>query len=121
VLVSVERGGQLGKVVAPDDEPAIAAVTAAELLVGAELAAGRQRAARRRFVEGLLERVAVEPYDLAVARVHAELLAHVRRTGAPRGAHDLIVAATARARGCVVVTLDRRGFDVLPGVRVVAP
>lgn len=106
---------------AADDEPAAAAVTAAELLLGVELARGRRRASRRRFVEGLLDLLAVEPYDLAVARVHAELLAHVRRQGTPRGAHDLIVAATAAARGCPVVTLDRRGFADLPGVRVVVP
>ena len=35
-----------------------------------------------------------------------------------RGAHDLIIAATARATGRTIVTLDRRGFADLPRVRV---
>lgn len=45
------------------------------------------------------------------------LLAHARRTGRPRGAHDLQIAATAAATGRLVLTTDRRAFDGLPGVR----
>lgn len=52
-----------------------------------------------------------------VARVHARLLAHALRTGTPRGAHDLIIAATAIATDREVVTHDgKAGFDTLPGV-----
>jgi predicted nucleic acid-binding protein len=53
-------------------------------------------------------------YDDDVAEVHADLLAHVRRSGLPRGAHDLIIAASGRA----VVTADRLAFERLPGVQV---
>ena len=49
---------------------------------------------------------------------HAELLAHVRGQGRVRGAHDLLIAATARTRTRTVVTADAAGFDGLPGVRV---
>jgi tRNA(fMet)-specific endonuclease VapC len=56
--------------------------------------------------------------DLDVARLHALLLAHVHRSGRPRGAHDLVVAAAALARGRVVVTAERSGFSDLPGVAV---
>jgi tRNA(fMet)-specific endonuclease VapC len=63
-----------------------------------------------------LDAVAIEPYDLQVAEAHAALLAHVRRKGTPRGAHDLIIAATARAREREVVSFDRSGFAKLPGV-----
>ena len=101
-----------------DDDVAIAAVTAAELLVGVELANGGHRPARDAFVAGVLARVPVEDYDLEVARAHAQLLAHVRRSGRPRGAHDLVIAATAVARRRIVVTADRRGFTELPGVAV---
>ena len=48
----------------------------------------------------------------------SKLLAHAAQTGRPRGAHDLIIAATALAHGRTVVTLDRRGFEGLPGVQV---
>ena len=51
--------------------------------------------------------------------VHAELLAHVRRSGTPRGAHHLMIAATARASDRTLVTTDGRArFDELPGVQV---
>jgi tRNA(fMet)-specific endonuclease VapC len=52
-----------------------------------------------------------------VARHHAALLAHARRTGRPRGAHDLIIAASARATGRTLLTMDAEaGFDDLPDV-----
>jgi len=106
----------------PDEDVAIAAVTAAELLVGIELAgAEERRASRTAFVELVLSKIPVETYDLDVARAHAALLAHTRRAGTPRGAHDLIIAATALAREREVVTLDASGFEGLPGVIVRSP
>jgi tRNA(fMet)-specific endonuclease VapC len=56
-----------------------------------------------------------------VARSHTQLLVAVRAGGRPRGAHDLIIAATARATGRTVVTTDDTGFDDLPGVSVRKP
>jgi tRNA(fMet)-specific endonuclease VapC len=57
------------------------------------------------------ERTAVE---------HARLLAHVRRAGRARGAHDLIIAAHTAEHGRGVVSLDARArFDGLPGVEAV--
>ena len=119
MLVAAERDTiDLDALIFDDDEPAIAAVTVAELSVGVELASGRRQAARRAFVEALLDAMPVLPYDLAVARVHAELLVAVRAAGRRRGAHDLLIAATARASKRTVVSLDRQGFDGLPGVMV---
>jgi tRNA(fMet)-specific endonuclease VapC len=52
-----------------------------------------------------------------VAQAHGRLLATVHREGTQRGAHDLIIASTAAARRCTIVTADRRArFDDLPGV-----
>jgi tRNA(fMet)-specific endonuclease VapC len=97
---------------------AIAAVTAAELLVGVELATPRHRDRRRQFVEAVLRTLPVEEYDLAVARAHARLLAEARRAGRPRDAHDLIVAATAVSTGRTLLTTDASGFAGLQGVEV---
>jgi tRNA(fMet)-specific endonuclease VapC len=104
--------------VADEDDVVIAAITAAELLVGVELADRLHKRPRRAFVDSLLAIIPVEPYDLQVARVHAELLAHTRTTGRARGAHDLIIAATARAQTRSVVTADTHGFSDLPGVTI---
>jgi tRNA(fMet)-specific endonuclease VapC len=121
VLIAAERrGDRLAGMVTDEDDVAIAALTAAELLVGVELAGPRQREKRRAFVEDVLSVVPVESYDVDVARVHAALLAHTRRSGRPRGAHDLIIAATAVARRRGVVSDDGAGFEDLPGVRLLA-
>lgn len=109
-------GGSLGEAINDGDDVAVAAITVAELRVGVQLAKGRRREKRERFVAAVLDTVSIEVYDINVAEAHAALLAHVRRTGTPRGAHDLIIAATARAQERQVVSFDRSGFAELPGV-----
>jgi tRNA(fMet)-specific endonuclease VapC len=122
VLVTAERGSaRLDDLLEDDDDVAIAAITAAELLVGVELADATWRQAREALVGDVLATIPVEEYDLEVARAHARLLAHVRRAGRPRGAHDLIIAATAAATGRTVVSSDAGGFDQLPDVAVLDP
>jgi tRNA(fMet)-specific endonuclease VapC len=117
VLIGAERtGNELNRVIGDDDDVAIAAITAAELLVGVELADSAHRASRAAFVRSVLDTIPVEDYDLQVARAHALLLAHTQRSGRARGAHDLIIAATAVSRERVVVTQDAAGFADLPGV-----
>ena len=122
MLVAAERGSAAPlDLIGDEDDVVIAAVTAAELLVGVELADEKRRAGRERFVSEVLDTVSIEPYDLAIARSHATLLAHTRREGQQRGAHDLLIAATARATERIVVTADRGGFTELPGVEVRHP
>ena len=122
MLIATERGEfDLDRLIADDDEPAIAAITVAELGVGVELATGRRKATRQAFLDDVLETLPVVDYDIDVATAHTTLLVAVRRAGRPRGAHDLIIAATARATGRILVTSDRSGFDDLPGVTIRAP
>lgn len=119
-LIDAERGAdRLDDLIADDDDVAIAAITVAELTVGVLLATERQRARRQGYVERVIEAIPVIAYDEVVARAHADLLAAVRREGRPRGAHDLIIAATAVAGGRIVVSADRRAFADLPGVTAV--
>ena len=118
VLVRAERGrARLDRVLDDADDVAVAAITVAELLVGVELADGDRRAARAAFVDDVVATVAIEDYTLEVAAAHAALLAHVRRAGRPRGAHDLIIAATGAATGRTVLTSDAgAALAELPGV-----
>lgn len=118
VLVASERGRTgLMDVVSEDDDLVIAAITVAELRTGIELANVRHRAGRAEFLVKVLETLPVEPYDLATAEVHGRLLAHVHRSGTKRGAHDLMIAATALATRRIVLTTDRSAnFHDLPGV-----
>lgn len=118
LLIEAERGGTTPTdLVSPDDDVAIAAITVAELLHGVERADGRHRAARQDWVERIVAGLPIEDYDLTTARIHARLLAENARTGRTRGAHDLIIAATAVARNRTVVTSEK-GFVGLPGVEV---
>lgn len=115
-LIDVERGLDLDAMVEDEDDVAVAAVTKAELLVGVVLASEEARPQREAFVQDVAASLPVVAYDTSVATAHAELLAAVRRAGRPRGAHDLLIAATARATNRVVVTADAAAFAGLPGV-----
>ena len=118
-LIDAERSvGQLDEVIADDDDVAIAAITVAELLVGVELAAKRHKVARETIVNSVVNGIPILAYDVTIASAHATLLAAVRAQGRPRGAHDLIIAATALATKRTVVTADQTAFDGLPGVVV---
>ena len=101
-----------------DDEVAIAAVTIAELLVSVLLADDAHRSSRERFVDEIRATIPVIDYDATVAASHAQLLVAVRRQGRPRGAHDLIIAATANATQREVVSADASAYQDLPGVGV---
>ena len=118
VLIASERTRtELAGVIAEQDDLVVAAITVAELRAGIELATEPHRAARSEFLVKVLETLPVEPYELATAEAHGRLLAHVHRSGTRRGAHDLIIAATAVATGRTVLTTDRNAqFDALPGV-----
>ncbi len=112
VLIDVERNDvELDDVVGDEEAVCIAAVTYAELLHGVEMADGRQRRQRREFVEAVATDVPILAYDRRVAATHATLLASVQRARRPRGAHDLIIAATAATYDLTVVR-----FEGLPGV-----
>jgi tRNA(fMet)-specific endonuclease VapC len=118
-LVDAERGGDnLDQFIGDDDDVAVAAITIAELQVGVLLAEERYRSARQTFVDDVLASLPVIDYDLTVAAAHAALLAEVRRQGRPRGAHDLIIAATARVSRRAVITADATAFVDLIGVEV---
>lgn len=107
VLIAVERGRfTIDHVIEEADDVAIAAITVAELMVGVELADEGHRQRRQDLMDDLLSAMPIEGYGHGTARAHARLLAHVKRAGKPRGAHDLIIAATAVATGRTVLTSD---------------
>lgn len=118
-LISSERaGGDLDAIIDDEDDVAIAAITIAELRVGALLADKRHQVTRAAYVDDVSSAIPILEYDVDVAEAHAALLVAVRRQGRPRGAHDLIIAATAKRFGRAVVTADAAAFADLPGVSV---
>jgi tRNA(fMet)-specific endonuclease VapC len=122
VLIAYERGA-IERAALDLDELAIAAVTVAEYRVGIELADTVERAAdRSRALAAIISAVDVLDYTETTAAHHARLIAHVRRTGTPRGAHDLVIAAHAVETGRTVLSRDAKArFDNLPGVVAFEP
>lgn len=118
VIIKAERGTvDLRSVVGNDDDVVIAAITVVELTAGIELADDQHRTGRSEFVDRILATIPIELYDFSIAQTHGRLLAHAHRNGSRRGAHDLIVAATAAATRRTLVTTGRSArFSDLPGV-----
>ena len=120
VLIAYERG-TIDRLALDDDELAIAAVSVAEYRVGIEMAVTAERAAERApsgpALAAITSAVEVLDYTQATATHHGRLLGHVRRSGAPRGAHDLIIAAHAAETRRMIVSRDAKArFGELPGV-----
>lgn len=119
VLIAAERGVLNLRAALADhrsESIAVSAITAAELLHGVHRLHGEKRNVTEAFVEGLLRGLPVLPFDLQVARVHARMWADLKARGRPVGERDLMIAATALARGFEVVTRDERSFPNIPGL-----
>ena len=72
----------------------------------------------RRVEREILSRVQVLDFGEQEALAAGDLLAHLRRTGRPVGLEDVLIGATARTHGYVVVTHHLKHFTRLPDVRV---
>lgn len=122
VLIAVERGQLDIDVIGArfaDEDVALSAVTASELLHGIHRArTPAQRHRRQAFVEGLLAQLPVIPFDLTVARLHASLWAGLAARGIAVGERDLMIGATAISGGYCVATRDERSFPRIPGLKV---
>ena len=103
-----------------DDDLFISSLTIAEIRRGIlEKPAGRRRNALEAWFAGpegpsALFAGRVLPFDETAGPVWARLMAE----GRPRSALDTIIAATAEANGCIVVTDNERDF---PGVETFNP
>jgi len=121
VLIAIERGALDLATVRDDDEDelAIAAITASELLHGVHRLRGAvARTRAERFVEHLLDVIPVIPFDLDVARVHARIDAELSAAGAAVGDADLIIAATAVWLDYRIATRDLRSFPKIKGLSI---
>ena len=125
VFVELERRGQPVATLGADlggEADALAAITASELLAGVNRAvSSAHRRRRERFIEGILERLPIIPFDLPVARTHARLAAELAAAGQPIGANDLLIAATALTHGYALLTHNLRDFRRVPGLVVRQP
>jgi len=122
VLIAYERQ-TIDRAALDDDELTVAALSIAEYRVGIELADTAERAANRaRALAAITSVIDVLDYTETTATQHARLIAHTRRTGTPRGAHDLIIAAHAAQTGRTILSFDAKArFSDLPDVLAIEP
>lgn len=98
----------------------ISSVTVSELLVGVHRANSEPLRARRSiFVENIVNEIAVLSFNFDTAHIHADLYAYLLNNGSIIGAHDLIIAATAIANNCALLTTNIKEFTRIPGLEVV--
>jgi len=121
VLIDAERGGgALGRVPV-SEERMISVITVSELWHGVHRANGDVlRIRREAIVEDALTEVEPIPITAEVARIHARIWAQLEAAGSGIGAHDLWIAATALTHGLQVATTNRREFERVPGLDVLA-
>ena len=99
-----------------DEDLFVSALTVAEIRRGIlEKPAGRKRVELEAWFAGpdgppALFAGRVLPFDEKAAHAWARLMAAGRAAGRPRNALDTIIAATAEANACVVVTGNERDF-----------
>jgi tRNA(fMet)-specific endonuclease VapC len=98
--------------ISPDDV-AVSAMTVSELRFGA---IGPASARRMMETAAFLSQVAVLPFTLSEALVHAEIRLALRNT--PIGFADMIIAATALAVPAILVTSNAREFARVPGLQI---
>lgn len=117
VLIAYERG-TIDRSALDNEEVAVAAISVAEYRVGIELADTAARAAdRARALAVITSAIEVLDYTEATAAHRARLIAHVRRSGKPRSAHHLIIAAHAAETDRIIISRDAAArFGDLPGV-----
>ena len=102
-----------------DEDLFIASLTVAEIWFGVlEKPAGKKRTLLEKWfasAEGPQSLFAgrVLPFDEKAALIWARLMADGAKTGRPRSALDMMIAAIAQANGCIVVTDNEKDFKGL--------
>jgi toxin FitB len=106
---------------AHEPELVIDAIVLGELAVGvAGLPKGRKRTTLEAWFGTLVDTVECLPWDAKTSREWAQLVVHLRRQGQVMPLFDSMIAATARARGLIVVTRNVRDFEPA-GVEILNP
>jgi predicted nucleic acid-binding protein len=98
----------------------ISVVTISELLMGVHRADSEARRNRRSaFVEAIISGVRALDFTTDIARVHAQIYAELARQGQLIGAHDLMIAATARHHAVPLLTDNVDEFSRVGNLQVI--
>jgi tRNA(fMet)-specific endonuclease VapC len=90
-------------------------VVACELRYGAAKRGSRKLT---RQVEAVLSAMTIRPLESDIERVYASIRVALERKGTPIGAHDMLIAAHARAIDAVCVTDNVAEFRRVPALKI---
>jgi tRNA(fMet)-specific endonuclease VapC len=91
------------------------------VIVACELRYGAAKRGSRRLsrqIEAVLGAMTIRPLESDVERVYASIRVALEKKGTPIGAHDMLIAARARAIGAVCVTDNVAEFTRVPALKV---
>lgn len=91
------------------------------VIVACELRYGAARRGSRRLtrqVDAVLGALTIRPLESNVERLYAAIRVSLEKKGTPIGAHDMLIAAHARALDAVCVTDNVAEFKRVAGLRV---
>jgi tRNA(fMet)-specific endonuclease VapC len=91
------------------------------VIVACELRYGAARSGSRRLtrqIEAVLGALTIRPLESEVERVYAAIRVALDKKGTPIGAHDMLIAAHARAIDAVCVTDNVSEFKRVPALKV---
>jgi len=100
----------------PRTQVRLSSIVKAELLYGARKS-GRI-AENLRLLERFFDTIASLPFDDRCAEEYGVLREELERAGTLIGPNDLLIAASARAHGAILVTNNIREFSRVPELRI---
>jgi tRNA(fMet)-specific endonuclease VapC len=91
------------------------------VIVACELRYGAAKRGSRKLtrqVEAVLSAMTIRPLESDIERVYASIRVALERRGTPIGAHDILIAAHARAIDAVCVTDNVAEFRRVPALKI---
>jgi tRNA(fMet)-specific endonuclease VapC len=84
-----------------------------------ELQAGATDTAKQKDIHSILEGIAVLPFDVSTAEEAGKLYRELNVTNRLIEIRDLFIAATARANGLPIMTLNQKHFERVKGLKLI--
>jgi tRNA(fMet)-specific endonuclease VapC len=108
--------GVLRRIQARIDRIALPALVVAELDYGAKASQKAKQNLEKLY--RFADIVQVVPFDLECARIFGTIKSKLRSLGKPTGEIDALIAATAMAHNAMRVTVNRKHFDNIEGLKL---
>jgi predicted nucleic acid-binding protein len=129
LLIDAERGGRdadalIARLASyfPQVDVAISVVSVVEFTHGIYRAKNAdQRERRARFADDIFRVIAVQPITFRIALLAGKMLGEQMARGITVDFADLLIGCTALHMGYDLATLNRKHFELIPGLSIVSP